>query len=52
MNNALSLLLAITVGALLPLQVAMNMQLRTVVSRPGGRCAARTSWSALRCSSA
>ena len=28
MNNALSLLLAITVGALLPLQVAMNMQLR------------------------
>jgi transporter family-2 protein len=28
MNNALSLLLAIAVGALLPLQVAMNMQLR------------------------
>lgn len=28
MNNALSLLLAITVGALLPLQVAMNMHLR------------------------
>lgn len=28
MNNSVSLLLAITVGALLPLQIAMNMQLR------------------------